>query len=135
MPLQAASTVGAFQHALPRGTVNWDHVPSHNLGPSGSMPTSCVRPDPRQHRLLSNPGAVPPVRQFQSGPPFVNGAIHHGGPAPAHHLGNFGVPSPETASPVGLAPVNTFVKAQSSEFGVNEITSVAAKRSRTQTGI
>ena len=128
--LQAPSVVDAFQQA----------VPTHMQQRPGSMP----RPDlmrsgfrPPAARPIAN--GLAPLKPYSNGPPFGNGPgarpFNQGNFAAENDFGRFGMPLPNIVPPVGMPSANSFVKAQSSEFGVNEITTIAAKRARFETDL
>lgn len=117
LSMQAPNIVDAFQQAVP---------PQMRQRPIGAASMRPPVPSPRG-------GIAPSLNHFG---PVMNG-MHGGfdqsgfGQRGFGDFGNFGMGPPADFNPTPVPPINSFVKASSSEFGVGEI---SAKRPRNEAG-
>ena len=105
--MQAPSVVDAFERSVP---------PQMRQRPIGAAANNPAVPSPRGG----------PVNHFSPG---MNGRFDQGGFSQEGFgdFGDLGMGPPVLINPTPMPPVNSFVKATSSEFGVGEI---SAKRPR-----
>lgn len=110
LSMQAPNIVDAFQRAVP---------PQMRQRPIGSAANKLAVSSPRG-------GIAPTMNQFT---PVMSGRFDQGGfnQEGFGDFGDLGMGPPVLINPISTPPVNSFVKATSSDFGVAEI---SAKRPR-----